>query len=147
MDPTAITRHDWIEANGDNCLTTLPALTFVAFCLLYQSPPTVANWYAAYVFLVSCMFFVTLTNQFHKWSHTYFGLPWWVETLQKFHVILPKKHHRVHHVAPHETYFCITTGWLNYPLEKLRFWTSIEFLIEKVTGIRPRADDLQWASK
>ncbi|MBW8521756.1 fatty acid desaturase family protein, partial [Escherichia coli] len=48
---------------------------------------------------------------------------------------------------PHETYFCITTGWLNYPLEKLRFWTSLEHLIELVSGCKPRADDFKWAQK
>lgn len=118
----------------------------MAVTLLYLSPDTIHNWYWLYVFGVSSMFFVTLTNQFHKWSHTYKGLPVWVETLQNLHLILPKKHHRIHHVAPHETYFCITTGWLNYPLEKFGFWTGLERMIECVTGIKPRVDDLQWAS-
>ena len=96
---------------------------------------------------MSLMFFVTFTNQIHKWSHTYGALPAWVEWLQKTHVILPKRHHRIHHVAPHDTYFCITTGWLNMPLEKLCFWPVCEYVIERLTGIKPRVDDLNWTNR
>lgn len=88
-----------------------------------------------------------LCPQCHKWSHTYFGLPWYITLLQDYHIILPRKHHRIHHVAPHETYYCITTGWLNYPFEYIRFWPRFEAAIEALTGSKPRADDLQWAKK
>ncbi|XP_023213869.1 transmembrane protein 189-like, partial [Centruroides sculpturatus] len=83
----------------------------------------------------------------HKWSHTYFGLPRWVTLLQDWHVVLPRLHHRIHHVAPHETYFCITTGWLNYPLDKLHFWSGMEWIIESLTGYKPRTDDMKWTQK
>ncbi|EDO41601.1 predicted protein, partial [Nematostella vectensis] len=147
VDPTAITRHDLIETNGDNCLLTLPVLSVVTAKYFICDQNTISSWYALDCFLFSLGFFVMLTNQIHKWSHTYFGLPWWVEKLQSWHIILPKLHHRIHHVAPHETYFCITTGWLDYPLELIRFWPALEYLIEKITGHKPRADDMTWASK
>lgn len=114
--------------------------------LVSNSPEEIQAWYNTYCFLLSLGVMVMLTNQIHKWSHTYNGLPAWVEWLQRTHLILPKKHHRVHHVAPHETYFCITTGWLNYPLHVLHFWKTLEYIIEWLTGCKPRVDDLKWAN-
>ncbi|KAI8427788.1 hypothetical protein MSG28_002196 [Choristoneura fumiferana] len=147
IDPTSITRHDFVETNGDNFAITIPVLGRIVWQLLTYDNASIEkefNW-IAYWYL--CCIFVAMTNQIHKWSHTYFGLPAWVVALQEWRVVLPRRHHRIHHVAPHETYFCITTGWLNWPLEKLRFWSTLETIIEALTGCRPRADDLKWAQK
>ncbi|PVD20919.1 hypothetical protein C0Q70_19082 [Pomacea canaliculata] len=147
IDPTAITRHDFVETNGDNFAVTIPFLANMAYHFVTLTPQQIQaeyNW-QCFVFLLAI--FVSVTNQCHKWSHTYFGLPWYITLLQDCHVILPRKHHRIHHVAPHETYYCITTGWLNYPLECIGFWSRLEAVIEAVTGSKPRSDDLKWATK
>uniref|UniRef100_A0A8C4X7S8 Plasmanylethanolamine desaturase 1 n=1 Tax=Erpetoichthys calabaricus TaxID=27687 RepID=A0A8C4X7S8_ERPCA len=140
IDPTAITRHDFIETNGDNCMLTVVPLANMALKFI-------SHTYSWECYIFAFAIFVTLTNQIHKWSHTYFGLPRFVTLLQDLHIILPRKHHRIHHISPHETYFCITTGWLNYPLEKLGFWRRLENLIQGLTGEKPRADDMKWALK
>ncbi|CAH1990817.1 unnamed protein product [Acanthoscelides obtectus] len=128
-------------------MVTIPFLTYMVWHFIVSSKEEIHRHFSwtCYVFLLAI--FVAMTNQIHKWSHTYFGLPPWVVFLQEYRVILPRRHHRIHHVAPHETYFCITTGWLNWPLEKLCFWSALEVIIEALTGYKPRADDMKWAQK
>ncbi|XP_043938913.1 plasmanylethanolamine desaturase-like [Protopterus annectens] len=145
IDPTAITRHDIIETNGDNCMMTIIPLLNMFYKFVTLSPEVLQETYSWECFVFALAVFVTMTNQIHKWSH--FGLPYWVTVLQDYHIILTRKHHRIHHVSPHETYFCITTGWLNYPLEKIQFWKHLEYAIERLTGEKPRADDMKWAQK
>uniref|UniRef100_A0A336LYN7 CSON008494 protein n=1 Tax=Culicoides sonorensis TaxID=179676 RepID=A0A336LYN7_CULSO len=147
IDPTSITRHDFIETNGDNFMIAIPILLKLAYGFLAKTDSQIQLDYAFSAYLFLCSIFVAMTNQIHKWSHTYWGLPKWVIFLQNHHVILPRRHHRIHHVAPHETYFCITTGWLNWPLEKIKFWSTLETIIEFITRQRPRADDMKWAQK
>lgn len=147
IDPTAITRHDFVETNGHNCLATLPGYCIFMYNLLYLPNSHILEWYSVYCFLQALALFITFTNQIHKWSHTHGVLPRWVKLLQDFHIILPRQHHRVHHVAPHDTYFCITTGWCNFPFEKMKFWTGLETIIYWTLRIKPRQDDLAWANK
>ncbi|XP_053957985.1 plasmanylethanolamine desaturase-like isoform X2 [Anastrepha ludens] len=147
LDPTSITRHDFIETNGDNFMVSIPILGFLAYSFNTKSHQDIQQDFGWISYLFLCSIFVAMTNQIHKWSHTYWGLPRWVLFLQNYHIVLPRKHHRIHHVAPHETYFCITTGWLNWPLEKIRFWPALEAIIEYSTGCKARDDDLKWAKK
>jgi plasmanylethanolamine desaturase len=146
IDQKAITRHDYIETNGNNCLISVP-VAFMAWAL----PLTVPGWRDPALFLMlsltSMIFWVMMTNQFHKWSHASpEQLPKVVATLQRLHFILPADHHQIHHRAPYETHYCITTGWLNWPLAKFGFFRLLERLVTAVTGAIPRKDDLGLAA-
>ncbi|KAI5704845.1 transmembrane protein 189 [Diaphorina citri] len=147
VDPTSITRHDFVETNGDNFLVTIPFLGRMTYQFLTMNEQQIKQNFNLYCFILLLAIFVAFTNQIHKWSHTYYSLPRWVLFLQDCHLILPRRHHRYHHVAPHETYYCITTGWLNWPLEQIRFWPHLESVVTFVTGYKPRTDDLKWTKK
>jgi plasmanylethanolamine desaturase len=138
IDQKAITRHDFVETNGNNCAISVPV--GVAAALLPQGPALGLNLFVS-TFTGSLILWVLFTNQFHKWSHQD-RPPRGVAFLQKLNLILPPEHHAVHHLAPYATYYCITVGWLNEPLQRLRFFAVLERIVSAATGLVPREDDL-----
>ena len=77
------------------------------------------------------MLFVVLTNQFHKWAHQ-FKPPAVIRRLQQMNLILPPKHHAVHHEAPFDKYYCITCGWLNPLIARIHFFAFLKKLISQL---------------
>ncbi|WP_225410738.1 plasmanylethanolamine desaturase [Stigmatella hybrida] len=136
VDQKAITRHDFIETNGNNCAISIPV--GIATLVMPHSSPA---WVFLAAFLGSMIFWVMATNQFHKWSHLDTPGPV-VSFLQRVHLILPPAHHGIHHTAPFHKYYCITVGWLNKPLTMIRFFPTLERLVTWTTGMLPRQDDI-----
>lgn len=132
-DPEDITRHDFVETNGNNCLICLPILltTWLAAPVAAGDPWAVGLT----AFPVLLCSFVFATNQFHKWAHTE-QPPLIARALQNAGLILGREHHQIHHTKPFDTYYCITTGWLNWPLYKLGFFPTLEWLVFSLSRIR-----------
>ncbi len=63
IDPTAITRHDFIETNGDNFALVSPALVFLAYKFYSQDFAHIQESYNAYLTMFMLCFFVAMTNQ------------------------------------------------------------------------------------
>ena len=136
VDAKEITRHDFVETNGNNCFLSLFP-TVSAALLPLESP---AFFFTA-VFLFSLSLWVFGTNQFHKWAHMDAPPPF-VAWLQRMSIVLPPDHHQIHHTAPFAKYYCITVGWLNEPLHRLRFFQTLERIVSRLTGLVPREDDI-----
>jgi hypothetical protein len=136
VDEKAITRHDFIETNGNNCAISIP-VAIASVAMPHSSP----SWVFLSAFLGSMIFWVMATNQFHKWSHMDQPSPV-ISFLQRVHLILPPAHHRIHHTAPFNKYYCITVGWLNKPLAMIAFFPTLERIVTRVTGLIPRKDDI-----
>jgi hypothetical protein len=137
VDREAITRHDFIETNGTNCLISLPLMVFCVWLPAGPMDPV-------RVFIISFLFSLTLwvfaTNQIHKWAHQSVR-PGWVTRLQGTGLILSPEHHSAHHEAPFSRYYCITAGWLNPVLSYMGFFPFCERVITRLTGAIPREHD------
>lgn len=140
LSPVAICKHDIIEVNGDNAMIALPFLLITALVTPKQND---VYFLFIHSFLVVTCLLSGLTNQIHKWTHTY-KLPYIVKFMMDSGVILSKKDHAVHHRNPFDKYYCITTGWLNPVLANINFWTRLEGVITFVSGAVPREDDMLW---
>ncbi|WCL48519.1 fatty acid desaturase CarF family protein [Leptospira sp. GIMC2001] len=126
-DPEGITRHDFIETNGNNCIVSLPVLIAVYFYLPYKTD--VLSYLLAW-FILALMLGIFMTNQIHKWAHLKNpGVV--IKFLQDRSFILNPDHHKIHHTAPFDRYFCITCGWLNPFLYRIRFFEFILLLFKK----------------
>jgi plasmanylethanolamine desaturase len=128
VDPYDITRHDFIEVNGNNSIVLLMVLLPA---VLFLPEPDSALTFFLMALTTSFVFGIFMTNQFHKWSHMA-ERPRWMKVLQDAGVILSPEHHDVHHTAPFDTYYCITCGWMNPILQKLQFFERAERLVRGV---------------
>ena len=147
IDPLAFTRTRFLLAWGDVCIVFGSPLGIPVYALLTFTPEEIQKWYLFLLFVAVIAVLTTSTNQIHKWSHLRAGVPRWARLLQKCHLILPSDHHHIHHYPPHLVKYCITNGLANYPLDYIDFWNKMEWVIEKLTGAKPRQDDMRWSKK
>ncbi len=116
-DPMDMTRGDFIRVNADNFLVCLPIVIPCALWMRVAGHPFVAT------FVLMLTFAVVMTNQIHKWAHLE-RAPLPVRVLQHSGLILSPEHHRIHHTAPYDSHYCITSGITNGPLAAIGFWPA-----------------------
>ena len=63
IDPTSITRHDFIETNGDNFAVTVPYLFYMAHKFTYWNEIDIRRIYNFEVYMFLLAIFVSMTNQ------------------------------------------------------------------------------------
>lgn len=133
-DPLAITRHDFVEANCDNCL--IAQLVLVPTWLFLPIGESVwATVIGAWVLFFANS--VLLTSIAHGWAHRETP-PAFARLLQRWGLVITPEQHAHHHGAPHKTHYCITTGWLNPLLDHTRFFRRLERVFDALGA--PRAE-------
>ena len=132
--PKDICEHGFVQLNGNNCLVTLPMFWIAT---LPSTDPSQAFQSCLFgFFCISLCWFVFATNQLHAWAHSDTP-PKWVRWLQNTGLALSPKHHELHHAPPHNRAYCITSGVMDKPLQLIRFFPALEWVLQKLTGAPP----------
>ncbi|HUF48928.1 MAG TPA: fatty acid desaturase CarF family protein [Vicinamibacterales bacterium] len=140
VDPGDFLTRSFIDANGDVALLHLPILA-LAVAVPIDTPGHAALLSFAFGFCVVG----TLTNQIHQWAHLP-DPPRVVRWCQDRGLMLGRDAHARHHARPHDTAYCIATGWCNRPLEAIAFFRRLERVVTRLTRLDPREDDRRHAA-
>lgn len=122
-DPLAMTRHSVLEQVGNSCIAFLPY-----FLVVWRvAPVTPQTEYGVFWYWVQLAFgfFLTLSNVLHSWAHDS-NAPRLARRLQQWGLIVSPEHHAPHHVWPHRSTYCVTTGWVNGFADRVRLFTYFE---------------------
>ena len=112
----------------DSAKWTLP---WIAPLMIYTGPTP---------FMLTLATTISCNDVIHKYSHMKDAeRPRWASMLQKVGLFQSYSEHRIHHTMPHESHYCPVSPYVNRILEPIQFWRRLEWLIEGMTGIKPRA--------
>jgi ubiquitin-conjugating enzyme E2 variant len=132
-DPLAITRHGFVERTGNSAVILLPLAAAVWW---HGAPATAAGLLAQVAFLAFALA-LGVTNEIHAFAHAP-RVPRAVRWLQRAGLILDPMAHGRHHQGDFTRAYCITTGWLNAPLDRWRLWARLERAIRALGTARDR---------
>ncbi|MEC7679033.1 MAG: fatty acid desaturase CarF family protein [Planctomycetota bacterium] len=135
VNPADFLNRRFIDTNGDVAFLTIPGLVTALF-LRIESP--VSAFVA--IFIAAFCGVGLMTNQIHQWAHMRTP-PMPIRLLQQTGLILSHEQHEMHHRPPHVDNYCITTGWCNRPLQAISFFSRLEKIITRITGLQPRYDE------
>ena len=121
--PRDICTHGLVETTGNVCILAVPVLS-VSLCLMWLKPDSVLLAFSAVSFALMAAATVA-TNQFHKWAHQE-NPSAFARGLQRKRLVLEPNHHKRHHTQPFDVNYCITNGWLNPLLNRLKFFRRLE---------------------
>ena len=124
--PRDICTHNLVATVGNVCILAFPLLSLCLY-LMWLMPES--GWLAFIVVCIALMAAATVaTNQFHKWAHQENPSPF-ARWLQRTRLVLEPTHHNRHHTEPYNMHYCITNGWLNPLLNKIKFFRRLETML------------------
>lgn len=125
-----ICTHNLVLTIGNSCTVAAPFQIGVLYLLFSDEDVSVTKAALAFVFNLFAMAMVA-TNVLHKWAHAE-KTNWVISRLQRSRVFLSPAHHHLHHTQPFDSNYCITNGWLNPLLERIRFFRNLEAALSAI---------------
>ena len=134
--PRDICTHGMVLALGNSCTLAVPVQAGLFYLMISDEE---VSGMRAVMSLTLNLFTIAVvaTNIFHKWAHAE-KTTRLISAIQRTRLVLTPGHHKLHHTNPFDSNYCITTGWLNPLLEKVRFFRHLESALRWV-GIKPEA--------
>lgn len=127
--PRYMTRNNWWQSSWDLCLGA--AGVVVGARLMGK-----LTWPVWLFALVSAN-----ANEIHKWSHrTRRENGRFISFLQDIRLLQTPQHHVIHHTNPKEVHYCPVTNFVNPLLDRIHFWSALEWLLARTLGLRRRPD-------
>ena len=127
--PRRMTQNTWWQSNWDLLL----AMSLVVIVSALLGSLTWHVWLFAIV--------AGNANEVHKWSHrTRRENGRLISVLQDLHLLQTPHHHAIHHTNPKEVHYCPITNVLNPVLDVLHFWSGLEWLLQRCTGLKRQPD-------
>jgi len=127
--PKKILEKDDLDTIGTSAMPAIIAQTGLLGILIAGAPVWIV------VALSVTIVGTVLTNLFHQWAHDPepHRLAQW---MQHERLVLGADEHARHHEAPYDAAYCITCGWLNPALERVKFFERFESALASI-GIHP----------
>ena len=127
--PRHMTRNNWWQSNWDLLLAM--GMLVLAAALL-----GCLTWHVWLFAIVAGN-----SNEVHKWSHrSRRENGRFITRLQTMRILQTPHHHAIHHTNPKNVHYCPITNMLNPVLDKLHFWTGLEWLLAHTLGLRRQPD-------
>ncbi len=127
--PRRMTQNTWWQSNWDLLLAM--SLVVIVSALLGR-----LTWHVWLFAIVAGN-----ANEVHKWSHrTRRENGRLISVLQDLHLLQTPHHHAIHHTIPKEVHYCPITNVLNPVLDVLHFWSGLEWLLQRCTGLKRQPD-------
>jgi plasmanylethanolamine desaturase len=124
-----ICTHNLVLTIGNSCTVAAPFQAGVLYLLLSDEEVSITKAALAFVFNLFAMAMVA-TNILHKWAHAE-KTNWLISRFQSSRVFLSPAHHNLHHTNPFDSNYCITNGWLNPLLERIKFFRRLDSVVCK----------------